>query len=127
MIVVERDGDVVGGALGLLTDGAAGVSMIAFEPAARGRGLARLVMQIIEIEAMARGAREIGLGSVDAALGFYEALGYQGKKTYKHKPLPLPGPVRERKVAALMQRLGDLDAGAEYCVDSATGRVPTIL
>ena len=80
-------------------------------------------MQTVEIEAMASGVREIGLGSKRDARGFYASLGYQGKRTYKHKPLPLPGRVRDLRVAKLQAALGDLDEGQLVEMDATTGAV----
>jgi predicted N-acetyltransferase YhbS len=127
MIVAERDGEVVGGALGLVRDhDRFGVSIVAFDESVRGTGLARRVMQTVEVQAMACGAREIGLGSVRAARGFYERLGYSGKKTGKLKSLPLPGRIRDLKVAKLQAALGDLDEGELVATDADTGKVPAL-
>jgi GNAT superfamily N-acetyltransferase len=125
MIVAERDGKVVGGALGLVKDDRFGVSIVAFDPSVRGTGLARRVMQTVEVQAMACGAREIGLGSVREARGFYNRLGYHGKRTGKLKSLPLPGRVRDLKVAKLQAGLGDLDEGHLVSTDGS-GNVPPL-
>ena len=126
MIVAERDGEVVGGALGVVQDDRFGINIVAFDESVRGTGLARRVMQTVEVQAMACGARELGLGSVRAARGFYERLGYSGKRTGKLKSLPLPGRVRDLKVAKLLAALGDLDEGEIVEPDKETGKVPAL-
>lgn len=126
MIVAEQDGDIVGGVLGRVHDGSAGVHIVGFAESVRGTGLARRVMQTIEVEAMALGARQITLGSVRAARGFYEALGYAGKRTGKLKSLPLPGRVRDLRVAKLQAKIGDLDEGQLVEADPQTGAVPAL-
>jgi GNAT superfamily N-acetyltransferase len=126
MVVAERDGEIVGGALGLVTDDRFGVNILGFDDSVRGIGLGRRVMQTVEVQAMARGARELGLGSVREARGFYESIGYAGKRTYKHKALPLPGRVRDLRVAKLQAALGDLDEGQLVEADAETGDVPAL-
>ncbi len=126
MIVAERDGEIVGGVLGRVHDESGGVHIVGFAESVRGTGLARRVMQTIEVEAMALGARQITLGSVRAARGFYERLGYSGKRTGKLKALPLPGRVRDLRIAKLQAALGDLDEGQLVEADPETGAVPAL-
>lgn len=130
MLVAEREGHIVGGVLGVQLgvqhEQSVGVSIVGFHPSVQGAGLARRMLQIIEVEAMARGARRIGLGARAAAKGFYESLGYQGRGHYMEKGLLLPGPSVERRVAKWMAKLGDLDNGEPIRIDSTTGKVPEV-
>jgi ribosomal protein S18 acetylase RimI-like enzyme len=126
MVVAERDGEVVGGALGRLGDGTAGVNILAFQPAVRRVGLGRRVMQTLEVEAMARGARTISLGAVSEAHGFYARLGFSGKRVGMMKGLPLPGRVRDLRVRKLLDAIGDMEQGQLVSADATTGKVPPL-
>ena len=128
MVVAERDGQIVGGVFAATSgDGSSVVAgPVSIDESVRGTGLARRLMQTFEVQAMALGARTIGLGSKLAARGFYERLGYSGKRTGKLKALPLPGKVRDLRVARLQAKLGDLDEGRLVEVDPDTGKVPAL-
>ena len=127
MVVAERDGEILGGVFGALSEEGHRILLgpVAVDESVRGTGLARRLMQTVEVEAMASGAREIGLGSKRDARGFYASVGYEGKRTYKHKALPLPGKVRDLRVAKLQAAVGDLDAGVTVETDE-TGKVPSL-
>jgi GNAT superfamily N-acetyltransferase len=92
MLVVEDDGQLVGGALAF-RGGEAGpgcdvtLRIIALLPEHRGRGLGRRLVERIEREATRLGVRGIGLGA-DEAVGFYQNLSYRGKSGM-YKALPL--------------------------------------
>lgn len=126
MLVAERDGRIVGGVLSLLDGESVGVSIIGFDPSVRGIGLARRMLQITEVEAMARGACRVRLGARKATKGFYERLGFQGQGTYMQKGLPLPGRSVEFRVRRWLAAIGDLDRGELVRVDPATGTLPTV-
>lgn len=128
MVVAERDGRIVGGVFAVISKDGTGVVVgpVSVDESVRGSGLARRLMQTFEVQAMALGVRELALGSKLAARGFYEALGYAGKRTMKHKSLPLPGPVRDLRVAKLQAAVGDLDEGQLVEADPETGAVPAL-
>jgi predicted N-acetyltransferase YhbS len=128
MVIAERDGEVVGGVFGAVTGDRSNAKLgpVSVDGSVRGTGLARRLMQSVEVEAMALGVRELHLGSKLDARGFYASLGYQGKRTHKHKALPLPGRVRDLKVAKLQTALGDLDEGQLVTTDAETGKVPAL-
>jgi predicted N-acetyltransferase YhbS len=128
MVVAERDGEVVGGVFGAVTEDRSNAKLgpVSVDGSVRGMGLARRLMQSVEVEAMALGVCELHLGSKKDARGFYASLGYQGKRTYKHRALPLPGRVRDLKVAKLQAALGDLDEGQLVATDADTGKVPAL-
>lgn len=116
MLVAERDGVVVGGALGFRNSGGVTLRVIAIEPSARGHGLGRRLLQTFEVAAMELGARGIALGASADSKGFYVRLGYHGRSSM-HKELPLPGRILELRLRALNAALGDLDAGSPVPTD----------
>ena len=120
MLVVEQKGRIVGGVLGFGNT----LRIIALEPAARGKGLGRRLMQCYEVGAMRRGVQGISLGAIEGAKGFYERMGYHGKSSM-HKELPLPGRVLEFRLNKLEAKLGDLETGQVVQTD-ATGKVPPL-
>ena len=72
----SNDGQPVGTARLLLSDGVGKIGRVAVLKEARGRGLGRdLVLFAVE-EFRRRGARQATLGAQTHALGFYEALGF---------------------------------------------------
>jgi GNAT superfamily N-acetyltransferase len=93
-----------------------GVRAIGIDDSLRGLGVGRLLLELVELEALAMGCREISLGAAVAARGFYEALGYRGKHTMRAKSLPPPSRLTERLVATRRAALGDpdLDGGFVY-------------
>lgn len=84
------------------------------------------MLQIVEVEAMARGAHRVGLGARKGAKGFYERLGYHGHDTYRHKGLPLPGRSVQLRVGRWLASIGDLDRGEVVRVDPAAGTLPAV-
>ena len=75
-LLASNDGQPVGTARLLLSDGVGKIGRVAVLKEARGRGLGRdLVLFAVE-EFRHRGARQATLGAQTHALGFYEALGF---------------------------------------------------
>lgn len=92
MLVAERDGEIVGGALGLRVGGAVKVDVIALKPELRGIGIGRRLMEAIETEAVRLGASAIYLGGANAEnRGFYWRLGFSGRRSLMQKALSLLG------------------------------------
>jgi predicted N-acetyltransferase YhbS len=120
MLVAEKDGRIVGGVLGFGST----LRIIALEPAERGKGLGRRLIQSYEVGAMRRGVQTISLGAIEGAKGFYLRMGYHGKLSM-HKELPLPGRVLEWRLSKLEARLGDLENGQVVQTDE-TGKVPSL-
>ena len=58
-----------------------------------------------------RGARIIVVGAADEARGFYERMGYRGKRTMREKRLPPPGAVRSRLAARGAAAFEELSLG----------------
>jgi GNAT superfamily N-acetyltransferase len=126
MVMAEHGDQCVGGALGKLSDHGVGMKMVGLDPSVRRIGLMRRILQIVEVEAMVLGASRIGLGANPPAHGFYERLGFQGRKVYMHKELPLPGRVRDFRLAKLRPLLGDMDTGHLVSVDPDSGNLPAL-
>jgi predicted N-acetyltransferase YhbS len=120
MLVAEKDGQIVGGALGFGST----LRIIALKPEARGKGLGRRLIQTFEVGAMRRGVQMISLGAVEHAKGFYQRMGYRGKSSM-HKDLPLPGRVLELRLQKLEALIGDLEAGQLVQTDE-TGNIPSL-
>lgn len=90
MLVADRAGQIVGGALALRAGNAVKVDVIALEPDVRRLGLGRRLMEAIEAGAIRSGARGIYLGGASAETrGFYWRLGFSGHKSLMQKGLPL--------------------------------------
>jgi predicted N-acetyltransferase YhbS len=120
MLVAEKEGRIVGGVLGFGST----LRIIAVEPAERGRGLGRRLIQTYEVCAMRQGVRTISLGAAEGAKGFYQRMGYRGKSSM-HKELPLPGRVLEFRLQKLEALIGDLEAGHVVHTDES-GKVPSL-
>src|ERR1700690_3820391 len=84
--VLRRPG---GGGLGT-------VDQLAVAAAVRGRDLGRRLLSALESGARSLGVRQLPLGSVDGAVGFYERCGYQGRLLLQFMP-----PARRDEVAPL--------------------------
>jgi GNAT superfamily N-acetyltransferase len=130
MQLVVLDGDRIrGGVVAFRRGGGHGVTVrnIGLDEALRGRGIGRLLLELVELEAITLGCREIHLGAVDDARGFYEAMGYRGKHTMRSKALPAPGRVTDLRLAKAWARLGDpdLDAGFSYDPGALAGSTTT--
>jgi GNAT superfamily N-acetyltransferase len=98
MMLTARQGqEIAGVALGHVDEGGDGtVSHVAVAAAVRGRGLGRRLLSALESGAWTLGVRELTLGSVDTAVGFYERCGYQGRLL-----LQFVAPARREQVAPL--------------------------
>ncbi len=80
MLAAKRGQEIAGVALGHVDGGGLGtVDHLAVAAAVRGRGLGRRLLAALESGARSLGVRELTLGSVDGAVGFYERCGYQGR------------------------------------------------
>ncbi len=81
ILVAEDGGEVAGYSAGYLEPGAVGhVASVAVRPRFRRRGIGRALMEALEGELRAEGARRLRLevrGSNAAARGLYESLGYR--------------------------------------------------
>ena len=88
MLVVEDADQILGGALAFREGDAVKVGVIALAPAARGLGVGRRLLEMIEREAFRRGARAIFLGGASAEnRGFYRRLGFSGRRSLMQKAL----------------------------------------
>jgi GNAT superfamily N-acetyltransferase len=97
MLAAKRDEELTGVALGHVDGGGLGtVDQLAVASAVRGRGLGRRLLSALESGARSLGVRQLTLGSVDAAVGFYERCGYQGRLLLQFTP-----PARRDEVAPL--------------------------
>lgn len=119
MLIAERDGQIIGGALGFKST----LRIIGLDPPARGKGLGRRLMQMFEIAAMRRGICAISLGA-DKANGFFIRLGYHGKSSL-HKELPRPSRVQDLRLKRLESQIGNLEVGQTVKTD-VTGKVPSL-
>lgn len=112
LAVVGDDGGCGGGVIAFRHAddlGSVTVRAIGIDVELRGAGLGRRLLEIVELEAMALGCRSIHLGADEDARGFYEALGYRGKRSMRAKDLPAPGRLTDRLVARARAALGDPD------------------
>ena len=103
----------VGGVIAYRKEGAVLVRAIGVDAAWRGRGLARRLMETVEVEAMTLGCRAIVLGSAEDARGFYDRLGYRGKRTLRQKDLPIPGPLTNLRLQMMRAAAGDMETGVK--------------
>ncbi len=120
MLVVEKDGRIIGGVLGFGSI----LRILGLEPSARGRGLGRRLLQTFEVAAMRRGVSTISLGA-DEAKGFYLRQGYHGKSSL-HKELPAPSRMQDLRLKRLDPLIGNLEVGQIVTTDVA-GKVPPLL
>ena len=97
MLAARREEETAGVVLGHVEGGGLGtVDQLAVASAARGRGLGRRLLAALESGARSLGVRELTLGSVDGAVGFYERCGYQGRLLLQFIP-----PARRDEIAPL--------------------------
>jgi GNAT superfamily N-acetyltransferase len=97
MLAAKHEEDIAGVVLGHLEGGGLGtVDQLAVAAAVRGRGLGRRLLSALESGARSLGVRQLTLGSVDGAVGFYERCGYQGRLLLQVTP-----PARRDEVAPL--------------------------
>ena len=97
MLAARRGEETAGVVLGHVDGGGLGtVDQLAVASAARGRGLGRGLLAALESGARSLGVRQLTLGSVDGAVGFYERCGYQGRLLLQFIP-----PARRDEIAPL--------------------------
>jgi ribosomal protein S18 acetylase RimI-like enzyme len=97
MLAARQAEEIAGVVLGHVDGGGLGtVDHLAVAAAVRGRGLGRRLLSALESGARSLGVRQLTLGSVDRAVGFYERCGYQG-----HLLLQFAPPARREEVAPL--------------------------
>jgi GNAT superfamily N-acetyltransferase len=97
MLAAKHGQEIVGVVLGHVDGGGRGtVSHLAVAAAVRGRGLGRELLSALESGARSLGVRQLTLGSIDGAVGFYERCGYQGRLL-----LQFVTPARRDEVAPL--------------------------
>lgn len=107
MLVLDDSSRIRGGVIAF-GDEVVSVRAIGIDDELRSQGHGRFLMELVEARALIRGARRIVLGADDEARGFYERLGYRGKRTMRAKDLPPPGVVRSRlaaRAAAVVEHL----------------------
>lgn len=97
MLAAKHAEEIAGVVLGHVDGGGLGtVDHLAVAAAVRGRGLGRGLLSALESGARSLGVRQLTLGSVDGAVGFYERCGYQGRLLLQFVP-----PARREEVAPL--------------------------
>jgi ribosomal protein S18 acetylase RimI-like enzyme len=97
MLAARQKEEIAGVVLGHVDGGGLGtVDHLAVAAAARGRGLGRRLLSALESGARSLGVRQLTLGSIDSAVGFYERCGYQGRLLLQFAP-----PARRDEVAPL--------------------------
>jgi GNAT superfamily N-acetyltransferase len=111
LMVAIADGEAVRGGVIAFGDERVTIRGIGVDAAIRGFGVGRRLLEIVEAQALLRGARAISLGAADDARGFYEKMGYRGRRAMREKQLPPPGAVRDRLVARARLELLVLDTG----------------
>ena len=121
MIVAEKAGQIVGGALGYGSN----LCIIAVRPEDRMKGLGRRLLQTFEVGAMKRGVTMVSLGARKEAKGFYEQVGYSGKSSM-HKGLPLPSKSLDWRLRKMDSVIGNLDKGQELDLDES-GRISPLV
>jgi GNAT superfamily N-acetyltransferase len=97
MLAARRDGEIAGVALGQVEGGGLGtVDQLAVAADARGTGLGRRLLAALESGALSLGVRQLTLGSVDDAVGFYQRCGYRARLLLQFVP-----PARRDEIALL--------------------------
>lgn len=78
-VAIGEDGAVYGSArlLGAAGDASRQLRQLAVVPAARGHGVGRSLVHLLEEVAASEGAREVWLNARDSAYTFYERIGYR--------------------------------------------------
>jgi len=120
MLVTEKDGRIIGGALGYGHI----LRIIALEPEHRGKRLGRRLIQTCEVGAMRRALRTISLGTDERAKGFHVRMGYRGRSSM-HKELSLPGRALDLRLRRLEAMIGDHGVKQVVQADEA-GRAPSL-
>lgn len=90
------DGTRIRGGIIAFGDDIVTVRAIGIDEELRGQGHGRRLLELVEGRALVRGARAMVVGAADEARGFYDRMGYRGKRTMREKQLPPPGAVRSR-------------------------------
>jgi GNAT superfamily N-acetyltransferase len=118
MLVVEHEGRLVGGALGL--------HLLALEASLRNQGLGRRLLEAAEVEAMADGD-ELRVHADPESMPFFLHLGYtqRGGTTGRHlyRGSPTSAALRERRIQRWRATTGDLEEGVVLTRDAVTGKV----
>jgi GNAT superfamily N-acetyltransferase len=114
MLAVLADDVPIGGVIAFRNDRSVIVRAIGVDVAWRERGIGRRLMELVEIEALELGSHAIALGATEDAGGFYDRLGYRGKRTMREKQLPPRGPIVDMRIERMRAELGDLEAGVRY-------------
>jgi GNAT superfamily N-acetyltransferase len=97
MLTAMREGEMAGVALGHVDgDGLGTVDHLAVAATVRGRGLGRGLLSALESGARSLDVRQLTLGSIEGAVGFYERCGYQGRLLLQFTP-----PARRDEIAPL--------------------------
>ena len=97
MLAAKQGQEIAGVALGHVDGGGLGtVDHLAVAATVRGRGLGRRLLAALESGARHLGVRQLTLGSIDEAVGFYQRCGYQGRLLLQFVP-----PARRDEVAPL--------------------------
>jgi ribosomal protein S18 acetylase RimI-like enzyme len=97
MLAAKREEEIAGVVLGHVEGGGLGtVDQLAVAAAVRGMSLGRRLLAALESGARRLGVRQLTLGSVDGAVGFYERCGYRGRLLLQFTP-----PARRDEVAPL--------------------------
>jgi GNAT superfamily N-acetyltransferase len=111
LMVAIADGEAVRGGVIAFGDEHVTIRGIGVDAAIRGFGVGRRLLEVVEAQALLRGAHAISLGAADDTRGFYERMGYRGRRTMREKQLPPPGAVRDRLVVRARSKLRGLDTG----------------
>ena len=122
MLCVERGGSLKGGVIAF-GDDVVTVRAIGVDEDVRGLGVGRRLLETVEALAMRRGAREVALGAAEGARGFYERLGYAGKRAQRRKELPLPGRMRDLRAERALAGV-DLVEGVVVGAEPPSTRTP---
>jgi hypothetical protein len=97
MLAAKREQEIAGVALGHVDgDGLGTVDHLAVAAGMRRRGLGRELLSALESGARSLHVRQLTLGSIEGAVGFYERCGYQGRLLLQFAP-----PARRDEVAPL--------------------------
>ena len=92
LVAVNGDGEVVGTCRLLLEDGTAKFGRFAVRRDHRGAGVGRRLLALAEREALARGARRMGLAAQTRAMGIYERAGFTAYgETFDDEGIPHRG------------------------------------
>lgn len=111
LMFVLVDGTRVRGGIIAFGDDVVTVRAVGIDEELRGQGHGRRLLELVEARALVRGARTVVLGAADDARGFYERMGYRGKRTMREKQLPPPGAVRLRLAARAAVAFEELPPG----------------